>query len=70
MPEAFCVLYKDLRHDPPAKRLSRSYDSLESAINAAFVVAQHEAEPIQIRGTDGTLMEKAELYKALSIAGS
>ncbi len=70
MPEAFCVLYMDLRLSPPAKRLSRSYESIDSAINAAFVVAQHHAEPLQIRGSEGTLIEKAELYKALSIAGS
>ncbi len=68
MREAFCVLYKDLRQDPPAKRLSGCFASLELAIEAACDVALTQAEPLEIRGSEGTLIEKAELQKALLTA--
>jgi hypothetical protein len=64
--EAFCVLYKD-GGDPPSKRLSRSYASLEQAISAAREVFRRKAVPLQIRGTEGTVIEKAELEKAIAV---
>jgi len=66
MYEAFCVLYRDLNRAPPARRLSQSYDSLELAIGAAYDVAQRNAEPMQIRGSEGTIIEQAELAEAIA----
>ena len=66
MSEAFCILYRDLRRSPPAKKLSRSYASLEAAICAAHDVAQHQAELMQIRGSEGTIIHKAELDQAIA----
>lgn len=66
MCEAFCVLYRDLRRTPPAKRLSQSYGSLELAVAAACGVAQLDAEPIQIRGSEGAVIEGAELAELIA----
>ncbi|HXY57492.1 MAG TPA: hypothetical protein VEH76_02825 [Methylocystis sp.] len=66
MYEAFCVLYRDFSRAPPAKRLSQSYDSLELAIGAACDVAQRNAEPMQIRGSEGTVIERAELAELIA----
>ena len=64
--EAFCVLYRDLGRTPPVKRLSQSYGSLELAIRAACDVAQRNAEPMQIRGSEGTVIERAELAEFIA----
>ena len=66
MSEAFCVLYRDLRRTPPAKRLSQSYSSLELAIGAACEVAEQDAEPVQIRGSEGTVIDRAELAEFIA----
>lgn len=65
MEETFCILYR-LHASPSSRRLSRSYDSLDGAIAAAADLAQTSAELLQIRGSDGTIVEKAALQQALA----
>jgi hypothetical protein len=65
MSEAFCVIYRDLRSDPPRKKLSCSYESLEQAVVAASEFRRRMGAPMQIRGTEGTVIEKAELERAI-----
>jgi hypothetical protein len=69
MSESFCILYQDAQRQP-AKRLSMAYGSLESALSAAYDIAQLQFEPIEIRGTEGTLIGKRELEKAIMVPAS
>ncbi len=70
MSESFCVLYQDVQHRRPVKKLSMAYESLGLAINAAFNIAQREFELLEIRGSDGSHMGKADLDKALIVAAA
>jgi len=65
MVERFCVLYLDHRAEPPAKRLSISYDSVEMALSAARALTVLSGEPLQIRGSDGTVIEQRDLQAAI-----
>jgi hypothetical protein len=70
MSEAFCILYQDRPGAPASRKLSRSYETLELALRAAFEILRRDAEPLQIRGSEGTVVEKIELQEALALAGA
>jgi len=70
MSETYCVLYQDARMRRPAKRLSMAYDSLDRAINAAFNIAERQFEPLEIRGSEGTLIKASELSQAITICAA
>ena len=63
--DPFCVLYKEAAHGRPRVRLSAMYDSIELAILAAFQLLKRDAMPLQLRGADGTVIEKAQLEELL-----
>lgn len=67
MDETYCVLYRNNPSGRLASRLSMAYTSLDLAINAAFLIAEKQLEPIEIRGSDGTVMKAPELMKAIAI---
>lgn len=67
MQVSYCVLYRNGQAGQIVPRLSMTYDSLDLAINAAFVIEQNQLEPIEIRGSDGTLIKAPELMKAINI---
>lgn len=67
MNETYCVLYRNCQSAHSAARLSMAYLSLDLAINAAYRIAEKQLEPIEIRGSDGTVMKGPELMKAIAI---
>ena len=67
MNETYCVLYRNSHSGQTAAHLSMAYNSLDLAINAAFRIAEKQLEPIEIRGSDGTIMKAPELMKAIAI---
>ena len=67
MDVSYCVLYRNDQSGRIVPRLSMAYVSLDLAINAAFVIEQNQLEPIEIRGSDGTLIKAPELMKAIAI---
>jgi hypothetical protein len=67
MDETYCVLYRDSHSRHPASRLSMAYMSLDLAINAAFHIAEKHFEPIEIRGSDGTIVKTSDLMKAIAV---
>ncbi len=67
MDETYCVLYRDSHSRHPASRLSMAYMSLDLAINAAFHIAEKHFEPIEIRGSDGTIVKTSALMKAIAV---
>ncbi len=67
MDETYCVLYRDSHAHHPASRLSMAYMSLDLAINAAFRISEKHFEPIEIRGSEGTIVKSSELMKAIAI---
>jgi hypothetical protein len=67
MDETYCVLYRDSQSRHPASRLSMAYMSLDLAINAAFHIAEKHFEPIEIRGSDGTIVKTSDLMKAIAV---
>ncbi len=66
MSEAFCIHYRDLRRDPPALRVSRSYLGLDLASESASQLARQSCEPVAIRGSDGTVIAKDKLASLLA----
>lgn len=67
MDVSYCVLYRNSRCGQSNARLSMAYLSLDLAINAAFRIAEKQLDPIEIRGSDGTIMKAPELMKAIAI---
>ena len=65
MSEPFCVVYRDARQGPRGLRLSAIHESLELAILAAFQLSKQNAMLLQVRGVDGTVIEKEQLDKLL-----
>jgi hypothetical protein len=47
-----------------------AYDSLDRAINAAFNIAERQFEPLEIRGSEGTLIKASELSQAITICAA
>lgn len=67
MEVSYCVLYRSTLSGQTNPRLSMAYLSLDLAINAAFLIAENQLDPIEIRGSDGTIIKASELMKAISI---
>lgn len=67
MEVSYCVLYRNGHNGQMISRLSMAYISLDLAITAAFLIAQNQLEPVEIRGSDGTIIKSRELMKAIAI---
>ncbi len=63
--EAFCVIYRDLRRDPPATKLSRSYSDLSLAGEAASALAREGCVPLAIRSSEGDVITNERLENLL-----
>ncbi len=59
--EAYCVIYRDLRRDPPAMKLSRSYAELSLAGEAASALSRQGCVPLAIRSSEGEVITKDKL---------
>lgn len=68
MEVSYCVLFRNGQSGHIVSRLSMAYLSLDLAINAAFLIAQKQSEPIEIRGSDGTIIKAPELMKAIAVS--
>jgi hypothetical protein len=63
---SFCVLFRVSEHSTSRQKLSSIYSSLELAVLAAFELKRRHAEPLQVRGSDGIVIEKAKLDALLA----
>jgi len=68
MSETFCIRYQDNRSRRPVQKLSMTYPSRDQALNAAFLIKQKEFDLLEIRGSEGSLLTKIDLEKALCVA--
>ncbi len=68
MEVSYCVLYRNTLSGKTNPQLSMAYVSLDLAINAAFLIAEKQLDPIEIRGSDGTIIKAPELMKAIAIS--
>lgn len=65
--ESFCILYRDGAIDGSRQKLSTLYPSLDAAMSAARLIRQNNCEIVEIRGSDGSLLPKSTVEKALLI---
>jgi hypothetical protein len=66
---SFCVLFRPADGSMSYQKLSGFYDSIELAILAAPDLKRLRAEPIAIRGSDGTVVENEKLHRLLATVG-
>jgi len=68
MSETFCVRYQDTRLRKPVQKISMTYSSRDQALNAAFLIKEKNFDLLEIRGSEGSLLTKFDLEKALCVA--
>ena len=68
MSEKFCIRYQDVRALRPIQKLSMAYASRDLALNAAFLIKEKDFDLLEIRGSEGSLLTKIDLEKALCVA--
>lgn len=68
--ESFCIVYRDGPANGSLQKLSSLYFSLEAAINAAFLISQKNYEVLEIRGSEGSVMSKTVIERALFVSAA
>ena len=68
MSETFCIRYQDIRTRRPVQKISMAYPSRDLALNAAFLIKEKDFDLLEIRGSEGSLLTKIDLEKALCVA--
>jgi hypothetical protein len=66
---SFCVLFRPADRSMSCHKLSCLYSSIELAILAALDLKRLRAEPIAIRGSDGTVVDNEKLDRFLATVG-
>lgn len=68
MIESFCIVFRDCSGPSANRKLSAFYASRESALNAAFLIGQRNCELIEIRSSEGVVLSRSDIDKALFVA--
>ena len=66
--ESFCIVFRDRSGAGAQRKLSAFYASREAALNAAFLIGQRNCELIEIRGSEGSIISRSDIDKALFVA--
>ena len=66
--ESFCIVFRDRSGTSAQRKLSPFYASQEAALNAAFVIGQRNCELIEIRSSEGSVLSRSDIDKALFVA--
>ena len=67
MHESYCIIFRDRSGNSAQRKLSPFFASQEAALNAAFLIGQRNCELIEIRSSEGSVLSRSDIDKALFV---